>query len=349
MTDPMCRIKVARSNQERDCKRLGDLVECLELSCTDGHSTTAESDTEPAMPFHILHNRRRFLATSAAGLLALSARAGHSADKTVDADVVYLLNDTHVGEKHPSDSPVPSHLRQVVAEIVDRPYKPAAVIINGDLALHDGQPGDYGHFAKLIAPLNKAGVETHLTLGNHDNRKAFYDVLQEQQPQRPVVEARHISVVKTRHASFFLLDSLKETMVTQGTIGHQQLAWLTRALDQDSDRPAIIVAHHNPRLGGDPKHFPGGLIDSNELWEVLASRLHVKAYVHGHVHGRTYAQHEGIHILNTPATSYVANKNLSTTGWTTARLTPTSIQLTTHTTDPGHPWNGDKQTMTWRT
>jgi hypothetical protein len=150
MTDPMCRIKVALSNQERDCKRSGDLVECLELSCTNGraYSTTAESDPEPTMPFHILHNRRRFLATSAAGLLALSARAGHSADKTVDADVVYLLNDTHVGEKHPSDSPVPSHLRQVVAEIVDRPSKPAAVIINGDLALHDGQPEYSGHVVR---------------------------------------------------------------------------------------------------------------------------------------------------------------------------------------------------------
>lgn len=301
------------------------------------------------MPFHLTHSRRSFLTTSAAGLLGLKSRLGHGAEKTVEDDVVYLLNDTHVGEKHPPDSPVPSHLKQVVTEIVDRPRKPTAVIINGDLALHDGQPGDYRHFAKLIAPLQKAGVETHLTLGNHDNREAFYEVMREQQPRNPVVEARHISVVKTRHANFFMLDSLKETMVTQGTIGESQLGWLTKALDKNVDRPAIVVAHHNPRLGGDPKHFPGGLIDSNELWQVLASRLHVKAYVHGHVHDRTYARHEGIHILNTPATSYVANKKLSTTGWTVARLNATSIQLVTRTTDPDHAWNGDKQTMTWRT
>lgn len=300
------------------------------------------------MPFHLTTDRRTFLATSATALAAFSTGVTQAADKPVQEDVVYLLNDTHIGEKHPPDSPVPMNLKQVVGEIVDAAQRPAAVIINGDLALKDGQPGDYVHFAKLIAPLQSAGVSTHVTLGNHDNRDAFYDVMKEQRPESPVVESRHISVIATPHANFFLLDSLKETMVTQGTIGDEQLSWLRAALDKHSDRPAIIVAHHNPRLGGDPNHFPGGLIDSSELWDVLKTQTHVKAYVHGHIHHRTNAQHEGIHILNTPATSYVANKKLATTGWTVAKLSPTGIQLTTHTNDATHPWNGDRQTLLYR-
>ncbi|MCA9089388.1 MAG: metallophosphoesterase [Planctomycetaceae bacterium] len=297
------------------------------------------------MPIHLpALSRRQFLMTTGASVLALSSPVW--ADVT-ERDVVYLLNDTHIGEKQPADSPVPTHLRQVVEELVALRQKPACVLINGDLAAKDGQPGDYRHLAELLAPLYDAGIDVHLTLGNHDNRETFYEVMAEQRPEQPVVESRHISVVQTPHANFFLLDSLQKTMVTQGTLGADQLQWLGSALDAHADRPAIVVAHHNPRLGGDPIHFPGGLIDSVELWDVLASRPHVKAYVHGHIHDRSYAEHEGIHIINTPATSYVGNPKQSTTGWTVARLSADGIQLTTRTTDDAHPWNKDTRRMPW--
>ena len=298
------------------------------------------------MPIHLpAPNRRQFLVTAGAGLVACSSRAfGEEAD----GDLVYVLNDTHIGEKHPPSSPVPSHLRLVVKELLELGSNPACVLINGDLALKDGQAGDYRHLAKLLAPLREAKLNVHLTLGNHDNRDVFYEVLKEERRQNPPVESRHISLVETRFANFFLLDSLKETMVTQGTIGEHQRAWLAKALDAHASKPAIIVAHHNPRLGGDPLHFPGGLIDSMELWETLASRTHVKAYIHGHIHDRSFAEHKGIHIINTPATSYVADPKKSTTGWTTVRLTKGAITLTTRTTDPQHPWNRESKVLEWR-
>ncbi len=298
------------------------------------------------MPIHMpAQSRRQFLITVGAGVLTCSSEAF---GEESESDLVYLLNDTHIGEKHPPKSPVPSHLRQVVGELTQRNRKPACVLINGDLALKDGQPGDYRHFARLIEPLHKAKLDVHLTLGNHDNRKVFYDVMQAERPKTPLVASRHISVVKTRFANFFLLDSLKKTMITQGTVGKDQRNWLAKALDQHAEKPAIIVTHHNPRLGGDPNHFPGGLIDSKELWKILASRRHVKAYIHGHIHDRTNAEHQGIHIINTPATSYVANSKLSTTGWTLARLTPQGITLTTRTTDEKHAWNGQAKSLAWR-
>ncbi|QDS96501.1 3',5'-cyclic adenosine monophosphate phosphodiesterase CpdA [Roseimaritima multifibrata] len=301
------------------------------------------------MPIHLAAlTRRRVLQAAGASILLYGRHAAAAKAAEVDPDLIYLLNDTHIGEKHPTDSPVPSHLRQVVTELVQRPVKPACVLINGDLALKDGQHGDYRHFAQLIRPLQEAGIDTHLTLGNHDNREAFYEVMKTQRPDQPLVESRHISVVETAHANFFLLDSLQKTMVTQGTIGKQQLQWLTAALDASQTKPAIIVTHHNPRLGGDPVHFPGGLVDSQELWNVVGPRKWVKAYIHGHIHDRTYAQHQGIHILNMPATSYVGNPTQSTTGWTTARLSPDGIALTTHTTDAAHPWNDEMKTLTWR-
>jgi Icc protein len=302
------------------------------------------------MPIHLSSfDRREFLGVVGGGVLAVSAGKALGAEAAeVDDDLVYILNDTHVGEKHPTNSPVPSHLRQVVEELTDRKRKPAAVLVNGDLALKDGQPGDYRHFARLIAPLREAKIDLHLTLGNHDHRDVFYEVLKEEKPEAPLVAARHVAVVKTRHANFFLLDSLIKTMVTQGEVGEQQMKWLTGALDALADRPAIIMTHHNPRLGGDPLHFPGGLSDSQPLWKELAKRKHVKAYIHGHIHDRSFAEHQGIHIINTPATSYVADPKKSTTGWTNARLDPEGVELTTHTNEADHPWNGQQRRLAWR-
>lgn len=299
------------------------------------------------MPIHLgPGNRRAFLKSVGVGAAAL-ASVPSQADE-VDANLVYLLNDTHIGEKHPPASPVPRHFREVVGEIVGLKRSPAAVLINGDLALKDGQPGDYRHFAKLIRPLRKARVNLHLTLGNHDHRQTFYEVLAEEQRSDPPVAAKHVSVVRTRHANFFLLDSLTKTMVTQGTVGSEQMKWLTQALDEHTDKPAIIVTHHNPRLGGDPKHFPGGLIDSQALWSELEPRRHVKAYVHGHIHHWSLAKHRGIHIINTPATSYVGNKAVSTTGWTTARFDERGVTVKIATNDRTHRWNGETTKLKWR-
>ncbi|MCA9021316.1 MAG: metallophosphoesterase [Planctomycetaceae bacterium] len=301
------------------------------------------------MPVHLpAQNRRQFLFTLGAGFVTCSTGLLAKEQDTQQTDIVYLLNDTHIGEKHPPKSPVPTHLREVVTELVELPQKPACVLINGDLALRDGQPGDYRHFARLIQPLQDAKIDTHLTLGNHDNRDVFYEVMQEQKPSAPPVKSRHISVVQTKYANFFLLDSLQKTMVTQGTLGKEQRTWLANALDAHTDKPAIIFTHHNPRLGGDPVHFPGGLTDSEELWELLAARPQVKAYIHGHIHHRSNAEHKGIHIINTPATSYVGNPDQSTTGWTVAQLTPTGVTLTTRTNLKDHAWNHQTKTLTWR-
>ena len=76
--------------------------------------------------------------------------------------------------------------------------------------------------------------------------------------------------------------------------------------------------------------------------------VHDHHYVHGHIQHRNFFEHEGIHILNTPATSYVADKKTSTTGWTMARLSPTGGTFTTYTHLPEHEWNGAAVDLKWR-
>lgn len=277
----------------------------------------------------------------------LSQVDASSAD--VDEDLIAILNDTHVGAQHPPTASIPTNLRNTVAWLLAQPKRPAAVIINGDLALNTGQPGDYTHFAKLIAPLREASVPVHLTMGNHDNRDAFYEVLNEEKPKEAQVASKHVSVAKMAKANLFLLDSLKAPMIAQGLLGDEQLGWLMKALDAHTDKPALIIAHHNPRLGGEEKHFPGGLEDSAPLWQAFASRPQVKAYIHGHIHHRDFFSHGGVHIVNTPAVGFVSNPAKSTTGWTMLRFMDGGAQVTTHTHLPEHAWNGMTMDLKWRT
>jgi len=296
------------------------------------------------MPIH-LTSRRQFI-TQLGAAAALSSVESIAAE--VDESLIAILNDTHIGAQHPASASIPTNLRNTISYLLALPKRPAAVIINGDLALLDGKRGDYEHFARLIAPLRDAGVPLHLTMGNHDDRAVFYDVLKSDKPDSPAVESKHVGVVKLAEANLFLLDSLKATMITQGLIGEAQMVWLTKLLDDHADKPALLFAHHNPRFGGDPLHFPGGLEDSEALWQELVKRPQVKAYIHGHIHHRDFNSHQGIHILNTPAISYVADKKTSTTGWTMAKLSSTGGSFTTHTHLTDHEWNGIKVDLKWR-
>lgn len=301
-----------------------------------------------AMPLHLQPASRRSFLTQLGSAVVFGPTLRAASAHPVDPDLIAILNDTHIGEKHPEDYAVPAHLRETVAYLTGLPKYPAAVVINGDLALNDGQPGDYTRFAKLIDPLRETGIPVHLTMGNHDDRDVFYEVLKTEKSADEPVVSKHVGVVSLEKANLFLLDSLKATMVTQGLLGDEQRAWLAKMLDAHSDKPALVFVHHNPRLGGEEKHFPGGLEDSDTLWDLLASRPQVKAYVHGHIHHRNYFHHRGIHLLNTPATSYVANPELSTTGWTMARLSGLGGEFTTHTHLPTHTWNGAIEKLAWR-
>lgn len=293
------------------------------------------------MPVH-LTSRRQFI-TQLGAAMALSNAVADAAE--VDEGLIAILNDTHIGAQQAADAAIPANLRSTIEWLLARPKRPAAVIINGDLALKDGRRGDYERFAKLIAPLQAAGLPLHLTMGNHDDRAVFYEVMKQ---SSSAVESRFVSMVELPGVNLFLLDSLKATMVTQGLLGPAQLDWLVKLLDAHTNKPALLFAHHNPRLGGEPLHFPGGLEDSAPLWRALSTRKQVKAYIHGHIHHRNFFEHEGVHILNTPATSYVADKKTSTTGWTMLRLTPEGAEATTHTHQADHAWNGVKVPLRWR-
>jgi hypothetical protein len=75
------------------------------------------------------------------------------------------------------------------------------------------------------------------------------------------VEKKRVAVVSLPRANLFLLDTLEKTNATPGYLGDQQLEWLTKALDEHKDKPAIIVGHHHLEDGA----RPGGIKDTKRV------------------------------------------------------------------------------------
>src|SRR4051794_31843305 len=177
-------------------------------------------------------DRRRFLAAALAGTAAGFAPAADAADPHTWA----LLADPHIDANPKAvsrGSCMGDRLAAAVKEVLALPQRPAAVLVNGDLALKAGFPADYTTFAALVEPLRKAGMPLHLTLGNHDDRDTFRAALPDaKRPETPVAD-KYVGAVNAGRARFVLLDSLVIIDKPPGEYGRAQLAWLARTLDAE--------------------------------------------------------------------------------------------------------------------
>lgn len=304
------------------------------------------------MPLHVATpSRRSFLVQAAAGAVGLSIfRTAWSAEGSANPNVLALLSDTHI----PSSAEVEArgvnmtrNLQQVVRELAALEAKPSGVVINGDCAYLKGLPNDYANLAQCVAPLSDAGLPLHLTMGNHDNRGPLYEALQTQKPERPVVEAKHISVLETPHANWFLLDSLMEVDVVTGELGLQQREWLAAALKAKADKPAIVMMHHNPQFTAPAEGQRWtGLKDTSETFDLLAAHKQVKAVVFGHTHNWSITKRDHLHLINLPPVAYVFGEG-KPNGWVLAETHEGGLRLKLTTIDKQHPKFGEQVDLAW--
>ena len=236
------------------------------------------------------------------------------------------------------------NLDQAVNELLAWPVRPATVMMNGDLAFKNGLAGDYATFGKLIEPV-RALAPMYLSLGNHDNREAFWSAFPgDAAAQKPVLH-RQATVFSSELANWFQLDSLDRTNSTPGDFGEEQMAWLARELAARPEKPAIIVGHHN--LQKPPA--TSGLKDSAALEEVFAQHRQVKAYVYGHTHNWHVTQHAtGVHLINLPPTAYVFNEGRPS-GWVRATLAREGAEFELRSLNRSHPEHGQVKKLEWRT
>src|SRR5260221_9001765 len=107
---------------------------------------------------------KRAVLAGASLMLAPGVHAGIFG-KSRDKHLFALLSDTHVAADAAAESRgvnMAEHLAVVGHELVALPERPAAVLVNGDLAFKAGRPGDYATFGGLLAPIRASGSPVHL-------------------------------------------------------------------------------------------------------------------------------------------------------------------------------------------
>jgi len=301
------------------------------------------------MPIHLAPiSRRRFFARALATGTGLAlAPELLAAAKRTDPDSWALLSDIHVAEDRSLNVRgvnMTEHFRAVCSQVLALPERPAGFFVNGDCAYNSGQPGDYSLVAGLLEPIRAGQIPVHLTVGNHDERTHFWEAFHEERKSPRLVPDRHVSLLRTPRANWFMLDSLEKTLATPGLIGQEQLHWLAEALDANPGKPALVLVHHNPGLDGGNM----GLKDTLAFLEVIRPRKQVKAYIYGHTHSwKTELDGSGIHLINLPAVSYVFREG-EPSGWVLANLGRHGMRLKLCCLDSAHKQNGQIVDLQWR-
>jgi 3',5'-cyclic-AMP phosphodiesterase len=289
-------------------------------------------------------SRRGFLRRTALAAAGLAAGPGLlAAEKRRDQDFWALFSDPHIAADPATEHVnvnMTDHLESVVQEVAALPARPAGIFVNGDCAFSSGEKPDYAAVTKLLKPLASAPI--YLTLGNHDNREHFWDVIKVAR-KRPVPD-RQTLMVSAPQVNWFVLDSLDQTLSTPGLLGKPQLDWLAKSLDEHADKPALVMLHHNP---GFTERAPG-LKDTFPFLEVIRPRKHVKAYLFGHTHTWNVTRDEsGIHFINLPPTSYPFQEGRPC-GWVRATIASNGIKLELRCVDTRHPQHGEVKELKWR-
>jgi 3',5'-cyclic-AMP phosphodiesterase len=302
------------------------------------------------MPLTLPATRRHFLHTAGSAALATLCKA----QPTDPSELWHLLADTHIASDTSAVSRginMAEHLKSVTTHVLEAQQQEKAfgLLINGDLALRQGEAADYATLVQLLTPLREAGVDVHLTLGNHDHRENFHTACAEALSlRRSPLDHHHTGVITSAVVNWVLLETLEEVDHTPGLVGEAQLQWLERTLaDLPPTKPTLVFAHHNPQSTAPEGKKISGLKDTDALLKVLEAHPQVKAYFFGHTHRwEIETRPSGLHLINLPPVAYIFN-TARPSGYVQARLTPTGMELKLHSLDPAHPEHAQVKKLQW--
>lgn len=303
------------------------------------------------MPIHLPPIKRRdFLAgTLAAGASVLLPRGLMAQPPQADPNLWVLMADIHIpaDREKVNDGIKPAkNLELAVKQILALDPRPAGVVVAGDIAINHGEAGDYATLGELIKPLRTAGIPMHFALGNHDNRKRFLNAFPEEKKQAavdPESLGKFVSLVETPHADWLLLDSLSRSDGVPGRMGEAELKWLAEMLDKRSERPMLLVAHHNL----DRKLKEQGLIDTAAMLDIVLPRKQTKAYFYGHTHCWSVKREGDLRLVNIPGNVWLFDKS-QPRGFVTIQLRPEGANLKLHSLDRKHAKHGENVSLSWR-
>lgn len=188
-------------------------------------------------------------------------------------------------------------LERCIKEIKGLEFPPNAVLITGDLT-NDGDLETYQALAEMLATLD---LPLYPIPGNHDDRnlirKAFPKV-EELSPEGPLCYAIEHFPVRV-----LALDSSVDGDA-RGYLGAVQLDWLTTKLDEEPEKPVIVMLHHPPFKTGIGHMDYSMLGDAEDLASVIQAYPKVERVLCGHVHRAVQTRFAGTIAQIPPGTAH---------------------------------------------
>ncbi len=252
-----------------------------------------------------------------------------------------ILADTHVAayknEQYRGFFPS-KNFQQVLAQVSEK--NPEAMIITGDIARLKGELGDYSAIQDQFLTLNN-NMPVLMALGNHDDRRNFSDIFNNNSQNKQEVFNKHVLVADYGQFRIVLLDSLMYVNKTPGFLGLEQRNWLQRYLDIPDERPVFIFVHHTLNNGDTD------LLDADRLFKILKKQKKVKAIFYGHSHVYKITERDKIKLINIPAVGYNFIDS-QPVGWLEARLSADKGIFTLHAIGGNIENNGQVTEIKWR-
>ncbi len=166
--------------------------------------------------------------------------------------------------------------------------------ITGDLT----ERGDPEAYEALRERLKVFPIETHLMLGNHDDRAAYLGVF------GGAAASGHVQKAVTRDGCTFLfLDTLKGPPSSAGLYDAPRRAWLQSELEKARGMPVYLFMHHPPfDIGHDLMDLIK--LDAPEDFARLLPGHDIRHIFFGHAHRTISGQWRGIAFSALPGLNH---------------------------------------------
>ncbi len=168
--------------------------------------------------------------------------------------------------------------------------------ISGDLT----DRGEADAYHGLRVRLEQFPIETYLTLGNHDERAAYFSAF----PKAPRDEAGFAQQsIDTAGGRFILMDTFGEPGNSEGWYCPSRMSWLRDQLGA-AEGDIYIVMHHPPLDIGVPYMDRIKLREHEEFADLVADDDRIRHIFFGHVHRMVFGNWNGIAYSALPGLSH---------------------------------------------
>jgi len=222
-----------------------------------------------------------------------------------DEDLIVFLTDVHLNPGEYQHD----RAKKIVSDILSMKPLPANVIVLGDLAYLTGGIKEYTALKEVVKPIEDAGIQLTLAMGNHDRRENFAEIFPNHKA-KSLLPDRYVYIVKTPKVDVIVLDSLQQgedttTWITPGQLSDSEISWLKSTLSAHSDKPVFVCSHHP--------------ISELKIQQLLLDNYCVKGYIYGHDHRwrrdfftRNYSGSDLVQTLCLPSTGHWGDIGLTT-------------------------------------